>query len=122
MLDINNLKETNDNYGHAKGDKLIKNASLCIKECFLIDNNCYRIGGDEFVAVIENIKEEDIQNYLDKFSESQKIHNVSIAIGYSYTDNILNTKLEKLVKRADQMMYENKKIIKKQKENEMFVN
>ncbi|MCR4897895.1 MAG: GGDEF domain-containing protein [Acholeplasmatales bacterium] len=122
MIDINNLKETNDNYGHAKGDKLIKNASLCIKECFLIDNNCYRIGGDEFVAVIENIKEEDIQNYLDKFSEAQKIHNVSIAIGYSYTDNILNTKLEKLVKRADQMMYENKKIIKKQKENEMFVN
>lgn len=122
MLDINNLKETNDNYGHAKGDKLIKNASLCIKECFLTDNNCYRIGGDEFVAVIENIKEEDIQNYLDKFNEAQKIHNVSIAIGYSYTDNILNTKLEKLVKRADQMMYENKKIIKKQKENEMFVN
>jgi hypothetical protein len=66
LFDINNLKYTNDTYGHGKGDELIKNASCCIKECFLDveGKNCYRIGGDEFVAILENINEKILLNTL----------------------------------------------------------
>ena len=110
LFDINNLKYVNDTYGHAKGDELIKNASLCIKECFLNEEgkNCYRIGGDEFVAILENIEDKDISSYIEKFEEKQKELNVSIAVGYKYTDNILNTGFEKIVIAADKMMYKNK--------------
>ena len=110
LLDINNLKFINDTYGHSKGDELIKNASICIKECFLNEGgkNCYRIGGDEFVAILENIKEEDIPSYLEKFNKLQEELNVSIAIGYEYTDNILDIGYEKVIMSADNKMYENK--------------
>ena len=115
LFDINNLKYTNDTYGHGKGDELIKNASLCIKDCFLdsFGKNCYRIGGDEFVAILDDIKKEDIGNYIEKFNEKQKEYNVSIAIGYAYTDNILSIGYEKLIISADKRMYKNKEKCKK---------
>ena len=114
MLDINDLKEVNDTLGHAKGDELIKNASSCIKECFLVDDNCYRIGGDEFVAILKDINEEDIKNYILKFKEFQQKYNVSIALGYAYSDDVLRDGYEYLMKKADELMYINKKAIKEQ--------
>ena len=116
LFDINNLKYTNDTYGHGKGDELIKNASCCIKECFLDveGKNCYRIGGDEFVAILEDINEEDITKYIDKFNDKQKEYNVVIAVGYEYTDNIQNVGYEKLIIAADKKMYNNKEMLKKE--------
>lgn len=112
VLDINDLKKINDNYGHSEGDILIKNASLCISECFKNGDNCYRIGGDEFVAILKNIEEKEIKKYVSKFRELQKKYNVSIAIGFAYSTNILNDGYEKLIKIADSLMYEDKKAIK----------
>ena len=114
VCDINNLKYVNDTFGHAKGDELIKEASLCIKECFKGENNCYRIGGDEFVAIMKNITKEDVNDYLKSFQEMQKKYNVSIAVGYSYCDDVLNVGYESIIKEADEMMYVNKKEMKKQ--------
>lgn len=115
LLDINNLKYTNDTYGHAKGDELIKNASFCIKECFLDQEgkNCYRIGGDEFVAIIDNINEDEIEKLIQEFNEKQKQYNVSIAIGYSYCNNVKEIGYEKLIMDADKKMYINKELYKK---------
>ena len=121
LFDINNLKYVNDTFGHSKGDELIKNASLCIKECFLDINgrNCYRIGGDEFVAILDSISKDNIDDYIQAFNDKQKELNVSIAMGYAYTDNIKNVGYEKLIIRADKNMYKNKKEIhEKQNESE----
>lgn len=119
LFDINNLKYTNDTYGHDKGDELIRNASSCIKDCFLIEEkkNCYRIGGDEFVAIIENISEDEIDDYIQSFNKKQKELNVSIAIGYAYANNIAEYGYEKLIIRADKNMYKNKKEYKNQGDN-----
>lgn len=110
IFDINNLKYVNDSFGHDKGDELIKNASECIKNVFLDENrkNCYRIGGDEFLAILEGIYEEDIEKLITKFKVQQEVKNVSIATGYSYTNNISEIGYEKLFIDADQKMYENK--------------
>ena len=119
IFDINNLKYVNDTFGHDKGDALIKSASECIKQCFLIEDkkNCYRIGGDEFVAVLENIYEEDIEKYISKFRVQQEVKNVSIAVGYSYAKHINEIGYEKLFINADQKMYENKNEMKKNLQN-----
>lgn len=116
LFDINNLKYVNDTFGHSKGDELIKNASQCLKECFLntSGNNCYRIGGDEFVAILESINENDIKEYVQKFLNYQRDHDISIAYGYSYTKNISKNDIEKLVITADKRMYRNKKETYKQ--------
>ncbi|MBQ9900321.1 MAG: GGDEF domain-containing protein [Acholeplasmatales bacterium] len=115
LFDINNLKYVNDTFGHNKGDELIKSASECIKECFLDEEkkNCYRIGGDEFVAILDNIYEEDIEKLLTRFKVQQEVKNVSIAVGYSYSKNVLSIGYEKLIIDADQKMYENKNEMKK---------
>ena len=115
MLDINNLKFVNDTYGHDKGDELIKNSSLAIKETFMDMNgkNCYRLGGDEFIAIMDNIKEEEIEEYLKKFRQKQMYYAVSIAIGYAYTSDISKEGYENLMIEADKRMYENKKEMKK---------
>lgn len=115
LLDINNLKYVNDTYGHNKGDELIKNASSCIKDCFLdqVGKNCYRIGGDEFVAIVDNIDEESIEKLIQDFDEKQKEYNVSIAIGYSYSKNVKEIGYEKLIMDADKKMYINKEFYKK---------
>ncbi len=121
LFDLNNLKYVNDTFGHSKGDELIKNASLCIKECFLDTKgkNCYRIGGDEFVAILDSISKDNIDDYIQAFNDKQKELNVSIAMGYAYTDNIKNVGYEKLIIRADKNMYKNKKEIhEKQNESE----
>ena len=121
LFDINNLKYVNDTFGHDKGDELIKSASECIKECFLDEakKNCYRIGGDEFVAILDNIYEEDIEKLLTRFKVQQEVKNVSIAVGYSYSNNVLSTGYEKLIIDADTKMYENKNEMKLQmKKNE----
>ena len=114
LLDINNLKYVNDKYGHDKGDELIKCASECIKECFLdeTNKNCFRIGGDEFVVVLENIIENDIEEYINKFKALQEKKNISVALGYSFTDNISLIGYEKLIIDADTKMYENKNEMK----------
>ena len=114
MLDINNLKYVNDTFGHDKGDELIKNSSIAIRETFMTGStkNCYRLGGDEFVAIMDNIEEKDINNYLYKFQELQKKYNVSIATGYAYTSDVSIDGYEKLMTEADKRMYENKKEMK----------
>lgn len=120
LLDINNLKYVNDTYGHSKGDELIRKASSCIKDCFLDQDgkNCYRIGGDEFVAIIDNIDEETIEKLIQNFDEKQKEYNVSIAIGYSYSSNVKEKGYERLIMVADKKMYANKELYKKSLKND----
>ena len=114
LFDINNLKYVNDTFGHSKGDELIKNASICISDCFLSENgkNCYRIGGDEFVAVLKNVDVESVEECIAKFKLRQKELNVSIAVGYEYAKNIVDIGYEKLFIEADLKMYENKNDMK----------
>ncbi|MCR5462425.1 MAG: GGDEF domain-containing protein [bacterium] len=118
MLDINNLKYVNDTFGHDKGDELIKNSSLAIKETFMTyeKKNCYRLGGDEFIAILDNINEDEIEGYIKKFLEKQKLYDVSVAIGYAYTADISKVGYETLMIEADKRMYEHKKEMKAKKE------
>ena len=114
MLDLNNLKLINDTYGHDKGDELIKNASLCIKECFSADyQHCFRTGGDEFLVICNQPDMRNIDRTISRFKELQEKYNVSIAYGYSYSDNVKEIGYEKLVSEADKMMYINKEEDKK---------
>ena len=52
MFDLNDLKKCNDTYGHDYGDQYIMMASEILKKLFALDGKCYRIGGDEFCALV----------------------------------------------------------------------
>ena len=120
MIDLNDLKVTNDTLGHEKGDELIKALSNIIKETFK-SSNLYRIGGDEFVVISEN---EDLKNiesleklFVEEIVKSIKDKDVdgmgvSAAIGVAIFDPKTDNNVEDTFKRADKKMYENKKMMK----------
>lgn len=123
-FDVNNLKTVNDTYGHAKGDILIKDSANLIKETFQDYGVVGRMGGDEFIAII-NIKSKDemihliemFKQNIRKNNHSTKDFPVSIAIGYALgiDENAENT--EKLYQIADNRMYQNKTEMKKKLRN-----
>ncbi len=110
-IDINGLKAMNDNYGHSKGDMLICTAAAVLTDVF--PDNCYRVGGDEFVIVIRNIERDDYNDKIRKVKENMKLRNVSISIGVMYRESVDN--LEELLKSADKLMYMEKEEYHKKK-------
>ena len=102
------LKVTNDTQGHLAGDKLLISAAECIAKCF--GENCFRFGGDEFAAVVRDCTPESIEVMIRRFQETEKEKNVSISLGYAYTDEIGSTSFKKLLDEADQKMYEQKEL------------
>ena len=121
MVDLNNLKLINDNYGHEKGDVAIKNLCGIICEVFA-HSPVFRVGGDEFVVVL---KQEDYQNvdalvrrFQDRIraasanKKAKPWDRVSAAIGFALYDEKLDAGTEGVLARADQAMYSCKKRMK----------
>lgn len=86
-LDLNGLKQANDSLGHSAGDELICAASNCMKFAFASYGKIYRIGGDEFVVLIQ----ESVSYGVVKSSEQD-------------FDSV-----QEISKLADERMYQNKK-------------
>lgn len=116
MLDVNGLKTVNDNIGHSAGDELIIGAANTIKNSFGDIGTCYRIGGDEFVVLVENEVSniEDIitqfKNNMENWSGNQ-VKKLSISSGFASAKDITDfsvDKYEDLIKLADRKMYEDK--------------
>ena len=120
IFDCNDLKKINDMYGHEKGDEYIKNACHFICTTFR-RSAVFRIGGDEFAAVLMNEDFANRDNLTDIFTNEQEAISASasdpwnqlhiamvLAIFSSDSDGSLND----TIKRADELMYENKRIWK----------
>lgn len=116
VFDINGLKEINDNKGHEEGDNSIINTTSVITTVFGADHT-YRIGGDEFIVILENVSQEEIEAYFikvrkesDKFNESNPdlITPVSFSMGAATYRKELDKDYKAVFKRADEAMYRNK--------------
>lgn len=110
--DINNLKKTNDSLGHAMGDALIETMASRLYEQSDSRKCTYRVGGDEFVMVIENPKPHEPQEIIENVRKSLEQCkaaggiNVSSAVGF---EEGFGSDIELVIKAADKNMYENKK-------------
>ncbi|MBO4540123.1 MAG: GGDEF domain-containing protein [Clostridia bacterium] len=107
FFDINYLKTINDGLGHSAGDMLLINAARTISACFSKEgeNNCFRVGGDEFAAVLTGCNENEIKDILLSFEKEQEKNNVSIAVGYAFTPDVGNSSFRDLFADADKKMY-----------------
>ena len=111
MIDLNNLKVTNDTLGHEKGDALIIAVCDTIKKTFL-KSEIYRVGGDEFVVLSEGEDLENVKNLEKAFKKTSA--SINAAIGVAIFNPKLDNNVEDTFKRADRKMYENKKQMKKE--------
>lgn len=119
MFDINCLKTVNDEYGHAEGDRHIKAAASIIHDTLSKLGTCYRIGGDEFVAILDTDDTQVIEEALNEMSQAQEAYNlaekppVPLHIAYGYTlYSPKDMTLEIAENMADNKMYDMKRIMK----------
>ena len=120
QLDINFLKQVNDNYGHAEGDRFIIAAAELINDTFGRYGKCYRIGGDEFFAILDGKhSEEDYDKATELFEEKIKEVNdrnefhIPLCIAYGKAVYVPgNDSFDEAEKTADNLMYEHKKLLK----------
>lgn len=118
-FDLNNLKTTNDTYGHAKGDILIKSAADVIVHAFEAHGIVARMGGDEFIAIVETDDPSKISTILGEFQrniqqKNEEIPDLHLSIAYGYAScSPKEYNIEKIYQIADDRMYENKQAMKK---------
>ena len=116
LFDINDLKRINDQYGHREGDRLITSAAACIKDVFGERGKCYRIGGDEFMVIVQDSSVAETAASLERMKarvaeENQKCAIfLRIAAGYAVRQGTESA--EQLYQKADANMYEEKQKMK----------
>lgn len=112
MLDLNNLKVTNDTLGHQAGDELIKSFAHLIKISAPVKMFVGRYGGDEFIGVAKDITEVEVLEFINILSENvekqnqkEKVIKISYALGYAMASNYDEITLRELMQQADINMY-----------------
>lgn len=114
MLDVNGLKNINDNMGHESGDLAIKSAGHTAWEIMHSKAKIFRIGGDEFVGFSTTTEENEMIKYIDEINaklilESEKLgFEVATSVGYAVHDP--GEDFQSTLHRADERMY----IVKKE--------
>jgi diguanylate cyclase (GGDEF)-like protein/PAS domain S-box-containing protein len=116
-LDLNNFKQVNDSLGHAAGDELLQEVANRLKQCVRDLDTVARMGGDEFVVLLENLQlPEHASNMAKKIrsaiSQPIKIESCSLSILPSigialYPDH--GDEAQQLLRHADEAMYFEKK-------------
>ena len=113
MMDLNGLKAANDNIGHEAGDELIIGASKCMYNAFSGLGRTYRVGGDEFVALLRGTREE-VQDavktfdYLTENFQGNLISELSVAKGVVVCSEHIELNFEEIKAMADKLMYADK--------------
>ncbi len=116
-IDLDNFKSINDQYGHAFGDQILANVGDLLQKHIRESDTVARIGGDEFVVLVENIANTQeiialvkrmLADFSGHWSESMPDIRVTASIGVSIYPKD-GAKAAQLVKAADDAMYEAKK-------------
>lgn len=117
--DLNNLKYMNDVYGHAVGDKAIEALSEALLAHASDSCRVYRIGGDEFLMILDNPQGNEGEDIIQGVQEELELKNrdekvrVRSAVGYAVGRG---RDITEVVKTADARMYENKRQSKEARE------
>ena len=110
FFDLNSLKYTNDTYGHASGDRLIKSFADMLRKAFP-DGHCFRISGDEFVVLLRSNSKKEIEKRMDSFYEAVYKKDRMAAMGFVYNDD---RDMLSMVREAEKKMYSDKALYYKE--------
>lgn len=117
MMDLDNLKEINDHYGHHAGDKAIQSAAQIIKGALRRNDFVARYAGDEFFVIIEvesrEVLEAAVERIRKAFSQfnlrDQEPWSVEVSIGYDVFWYESAESVDQAMRRIDDLMYQEKK-------------
>lgn len=113
-IDLNGLKATNDEFGHAAGDALLRRAGEVLSKLVERPMTAARIGGDEFVLLLPGIDERGGEQLVEQLHELLALnnqfhagHTLSLSIGAASSE--AGETLEQTMHRADKRMYASKR-------------
>jgi len=111
FIDVDGFKQVNDAYGHLVGDHVLCEVARRLAECVRSDDHVARFGGDEFVVVLENVRDRDeIQPVVDRISAAfdrpvalpQGDVRLTVSVGVAQAEG---QTAEQLLDAADRAMY-----------------
>ncbi len=115
VVDIDNFKKINDQFGHKTGDQALVSVAASIQNCIRKSDSLFRYGGEEFVVLTNKICAEDANNLAEKirtqiekncFIDQNPVNKITVSIGVSL---LMESDTEhSLFKRADDAMYASK--------------
>ena len=116
LLDIDNFKEYNDNYGHLEGDKILVRLGRIIKSCLRKMDTAYRYGGEEFTIILPGTHGEEARTVAERLRDAVATEEftgggnagLKITISIGVTQYRHEEKISSFVQRADQAMYKSK--------------
>ncbi|MBR1797765.1 MAG: GGDEF domain-containing protein [Clostridiales bacterium] len=115
VFDLNGLKTINDTLGHEAGDEYIKSGCNIICQIFA-HSPVFRVGGDEFVAILKGDdyvnREALLESFRKAIEENLRQGAVIVASGLAVYDASTDTGYNDVFKRADRFMYEQKQALK----------
>jgi len=116
MIDVNEMKEINDNYGHPAGDHVLRNLGNILIKNIRQSDICIRYGGDEFFILFNKININDCQKIIDRiikiinlksiYIEDKQIH---FSISYGIFQIEKGMPYDKALVEVDKLLYECKK-------------
>jgi len=117
FIDVDGLKNVNDELGHSAGDQLLREAADVIRETIRVSDLAGRLGGDEFCVLLLGDPELDPERAVERIRQTTEAHNarpgrqfrLSLSIGLSSLPAGRSVTLEELIDAADEGMYEDKR-------------
>ncbi len=114
MIDVNGLKVANDTCGHVEGDALLRRVGEVLRKAVGKPATASRIGGDEFAILLPSTDARSTELLVEQIQELLALNNqyhvgstLTLSIGYATSDT--DERIESLLHRADQLMYEAKR-------------
>ena len=111
-VDVNGLKRANDTLGHVAGDEIIVATAQCLSSVFAACGKVYRIGGDEFAAIL-HADAEQLSSLQEAFTEAvchwkgKLVDSLTVSSGYVTMDDVDDTAtINTIGNMADQRMYQ----------------
>ena len=114
FIDLDDLKEINDSFGHLEGDRALRDTANLLRDCFRESDIVARLGGDEFAIFVAEADEGQIGRRIEeRLREHERNtpprgYSLSLSIGIVVSDVSQELEVETLLKNADRLMYEHK--------------
>jgi diguanylate cyclase (GGDEF)-like protein len=117
IIDIDHFKRINDSYGHLVGDFVLKKVVEIIRRLLREGDKIYRIGGDEFIVLLNRVDLQTTEKIIDRIISTvnktkmkYKDDLIEVTVSIGVTMHRKGDTIESIIKRADEAVYEAKKI------------
>ncbi len=114
-FDVNNFKQINDQYGHPAGDEVLREFGKRLLAALRVSDFAVRMGGDEFLAILPECPNEQVQVMIDRL-RSIEVHHETLTLSVGFAAGWVGYEPgespEQFLERADRLLYANKRASK----------